>query len=68
MSLPNVMIKASTDMVKQFAQIIDRLFDDYIVQKEIIRAELGAENFQEYKEKGSYYKILELELNFFMSF
>lgn len=68
MSLPNVMIKASTDMVKQFAQIIDRLFDDYIVQKEIIRAELGAENFQEYKEKGGYYKILELELNFFAEF
>ena len=68
MNLPNVMIKASTDMVKQFAQIIDRLFDDYIVQKEIIRAELGAENFPEYKEKGGSYKILELEMNFFAEF
>ena len=65
LDLPNVRIKASAETVEQFAQIFDRLFDEYILQKENIKNILGAINFPECnKEKGSY-KILSLKMNIF---
>ncbi len=63
--LPNIRVKASAEMIEQFALIMDELFNEYILQQENIKYILGATNFPEFKEEKGSYKILSLRMNVF---
>lgn len=63
MHLPNIRLKTSAEAIVQFATILDKLFEEYVLQQENIRNIIGAVNFPDYKEEKGSYKIISINRN-----
>lgn len=64
--LPNMSLEVSMETLEQMAQITDKLFEEYILQKSIINSVLGTFDFPEISKRK--YKLFAIQKDIFRVF